>query len=101
MIVFGFSKMLMKTQVVLDYSKKAGYKTILFTDLMVSEMLKMADISLYTYRGDLWEFHSMVSPLALLDCLIVGVALKMENTALKKLEDLSDIRKQYSDYIKR
>ncbi|WHH58755.1 MurR/RpiR family transcriptional regulator [Petroclostridium sp. X23] len=100
-IVFGFVKMLVETHVVLDYSKSIGCTTILITDLMVSEMVDAANIILYTCRGEIYEFHSMVSPMALMDCIIVGIALKMESSALNLMDKLIDIRKTYSSYLPR
>lgn len=101
LLVFGFSKMLVETEVILDYSKERKYKTILFTDLFVSKMLDMCHISLYCCRGGNYEFHSMVSAMALVDCLIVNIAMEIGDTALRNLEDLSKLREKYSSYIKR
>lgn len=100
-LVFGFSKMLVETEVVLNYSKEAKYKTILFTDLFVSEMLDMCNISLYCCRGKSHEFHSMVSAMALVDCLIVNIAMEIEDIAMENLVNLSKLRKKYFSYIKR
>lgn len=100
-IIFAFSKKLVETQVLLDHSKKTGYDTILFTDLLVSDMNDLADVVLYTCRGDIREFHFMASPMILIDCLIAAITIKMEAAAFKKLENISEIRNLYADYIKR
>ncbi len=99
-MVFGFSKKLVETHVILDYGKKVGYETIVFTDLLISDMNDMADISLYTCRGGIREFHFMASPMILIDCLIAAITIKMESNALSKLDNISEIRAMYSHYIK-
>lgn len=100
-LVFGFSKMLVETKVLLEFCNKNKYKTILLTDLMESEMSRLADISLCVYRGSINEFHSMTSITALIDCIIVEIALRFGNKAIQKLDKLSSLRKDYSSYIRR
>ncbi|MGP7818114.1 MurR/RpiR family transcriptional regulator [Niallia sp. 01092] len=97
-IVFAFSNIASETKIIFDYAKKAGYQTILITDLLVSELIEDADIVLHTYRGQKWEYHSMVAPTILIESLIVGVGMENEQTSLAKLEHLNKLRKQYSSF---
>ncbi|MEA4848506.1 MAG: MurR/RpiR family transcriptional regulator [Clostridiaceae bacterium] len=98
-VIFGFVNVLREIRVILDFAKKKNCTTILITDLLVSEMIEKSDIVLYTARGELWEFHSMVAPLALVETLIVGVSQKNEKKSLSKLKDLHQLRKDYEAYI--
>jgi len=100
-ILFGFVNMLQEIRVLLDYAKKKCCTTILITDLLVSEMIEMSDIIFYTARGELWEFHSMVAPVVLVESLIVGVSQKNEEKSLSKLNDLHQLRKNYEAFIPR
>lgn len=98
-ILFGFFNFSPESRVVLDYAEKIGFTTILITDLVVSEMIEESDIVLYTERGELWEFHSMVAPIAIVESLVVGVAMEDEDKYLDSLNYLQEIREKYSDYL--
>ena len=69
------------------------------TDLMVSDMIDRSDIVLYAERGELWEFHSMVTPVAIIDSLAVGIAMKHEKEYLERLNQLHRLRKKYASRI--
>ncbi|WP_088186859.1 MurR/RpiR family transcriptional regulator [Desulfosporosinus sp. FKA] len=99
-IMFSYSRLLSEVKILLKHSKIAGYHTILFTDLMTSDYLELADIILYSYRGEPNEYHSMMSPLALLDLLILKIAQLKENP-LEKMKYLQELRETYGSIIKR
>ncbi|TDX59000.1 MurR/RpiR family transcriptional regulator [Orenia marismortui] len=98
-IIFAFFKVLAESKVILDYAEKIGFKIILITDLIVSEMVDRSDIVLYVDRGEVWEFHSMVAPIALVESIIVAIAMKDEKKSLDKLNYLHELRKEYSSYL--
>jgi len=98
-IIFGFFKVLPETQVILDYAEKIGFRIILITDLIISEMVDKSDIVLYVERGEVWEFHSMVAPIALVESLVVAIAMDNEQKSLEKLNYLHKLRKEYSSYL--
>lgn len=94
-LIFGFVSESPELAVLLDDAKERGYRTLLVTDLLVSPMLDKATVTLYTARGQLWEFHSMVAPVALLETLIVAVGKQMEEQAVAGSEALHELRKKY------
>ncbi|KPU42388.1 HTH-type transcriptional regulator MurR [Oxobacter pfennigii] len=98
-VIFGFVNILPEVRVLLDFAGQKICTTLLITDLLVSEMIEKSNIVLYTARGELWEFHSMVAPIALLESLIVGVSRKNEKESLCKLDELHKLRKHYEEYI--
>jgi len=100
-IIFNFSKVLPETTVILDYARKANYQCLLITDLLVSEILEQADMVLYSYRGQIHEFHSMVAPTMLVESLIVGVGSEEKDAALQKLEHLAALRKAYTALLRK
>lgn len=100
-IVFGFSNVIPEQKVILDHSKKIGYSTILITDLYFSELIHMSDVVLHVERGEIWEFHSMVTPLLLVEALVVGIALKNEDESMDKLDYLHELRNLYKKYLPR
>lgn len=100
-VVFGFLRPLPETKVILQYAKTAGYKIILITDLLVSEMREMSDIVLYVCRGESSEFHSMVGPMVLIDCLVIAIVRTDEKKYLDKLQNLYQLRKEFINIIPR
>ena len=97
--IFGFFNTLPETQVILNHAKEVGFTTILVTDLVISDMIDNSDIVLFTERGELWEFHSMVAPIALVESIIVSLAMNNEEKYLSKLHDLHKLRKKYASYL--
>lgn len=61
----------------------------------------MKSIAIYISRGELWEFHSLVAPLVLVEALIVGVSRQNEEKSLTKLNNLQQLRKEYESVIPR
>ncbi|WP_152398991.1 MurR/RpiR family transcriptional regulator [Paenibacillus cellulositrophicus] len=98
-VIFGFVSESPELSVLLDHAKVKGYRTLLVTDLAVSGMLEKADVTLYTARGQLWEFHSMVAPVALLETLIVAVGKQMEEQAVAGSVELHELRRRYQKVL--
>ena len=61
-LLFGYSRLLTEVQILLSYSEKAGYQTILFTDLLAEEHLSNANLTLYSFRGEPNDYHSVATP---------------------------------------
>ncbi|SFL88179.1 MurR/RpiR family transcriptional regulator [Salibacterium qingdaonense] len=94
-VIFGFAKPLPETRALFDEAEEKGMKVILVTDLQVFEFIPRADVVLYTERGEMWEFHSMVAPVALIESVIVELGRTREDTAMAHLEELHRLRKKY------
>ncbi|WP_080843723.1 MurR/RpiR family transcriptional regulator [Cytobacillus gottheilii] len=101
LFLFGFVQASVEINVLLDYAKKKEICTILMTDMLVSPLLEQATYTLYTSRGDVGEFHSMVAPIALIESIVVNVGKHMGDQALDKLHELHQIRKDYHDRLPR
>lgn len=98
-VLFGFVAKSPEIEVLLDFAKERGCKTVLVTDLAVSDMLGQADVSLYTARGQLWEFHSMVAAIAVIETLIVAIGKLREREALANGEKLHELRRRYQKLL--
>lgn len=98
-LIFQFVDLLPETKVIFDHAASIGARTILITDRLVTDMRDHADYTLYAHRGEMWEFHTMVSPVAVLEALIMGVGKQLEENSLLPLEKLSNIRKKYINII--
>ncbi|CAM4288135.1 MurR/RpiR family transcriptional regulator [Paenibacillus tarimensis] len=95
-VLFCFIRMLPESKVILEQAKQAGYRTLLITDRLVSDFTDLADYTLFASRGEMWEFHSMVAPTFLIENLIIAVGMRNQEASLRKLEELSRLRKQYA-----
>lgn len=98
-IIFGFTQESPEIKVLFDFANNIGCKTVLITDLMVSSMIDNATFCLYTARGELWEFHSMLAPLALVESIIVSVGKAREEESLDKLKKLQELRNAYKKLL--
>ena len=99
--MFGFVEMSREAAVLLDYAKKVKYKTIIVTDLLISDFHEEGDYIFYTNRGELWEFHSMIAPTFLVETFILGIGQNLEQQSLENLQKLSELRKMYKDQLPR
>ncbi len=100
-VIFGFIRLLPEAKVLLQHSKTVGYKTILLTDQLISDFTDLADCVLFASRGELQEFHSMVAPTYMVENLIIATGMGNKERSLKKLEELSHLRKQYANELPR
>jgi len=95
-LFFGFVRKSPEAAVIIEHAAIAGYKTILVTDLLLSDMIDGSDIVLQVDRGERDAFHSLVAPMAIIDSLSISLAGRLGDQAMRKLQLLHDIRKQYS-----
>ncbi|MCF3944531.1 MurR/RpiR family transcriptional regulator [Oceanobacillus alkalisoli] len=98
-IIFQYVKLLPESKAILDYANRLGIKTILFTDQLVGEMNRLADYVLYAYRGDTWEFHSMVAATTVVEMLVMLVGQRLEEKSMENLQKLSKLRREYGDIV--
>ncbi|WP_113927150.1 MurR/RpiR family transcriptional regulator [Bacillus sp. P14.5] len=98
-LLLGFVNSSSEAKVIFDYKNKTNSTTILITDRLVSDLNTEAEYAFYASRGEMWEFHSMVAPTVILECLIVGVGVLREDTVLNRLQKLNSLRKEYAQYL--
>ena len=98
-LCFGFVRTSPELSVILEQSQQAGYRTILITDLLVAEMIDQSDIVLHVDRGEREAFHSLVAPMVLVDSLSISITGEHGEEAMHKLQQLHQLRKQYSSTL--
>lgn len=96
---FGFVRKSPELAVILDQAQHARYTTILVTDLLVAEMIDRSDIVLHVDRGEREAFHSLVAPMVLIDSLSISITGERGDDAMQKLQQLHQLRKQYSSIL--
>lgn len=94
-VMFSFAKLSREGRIILDRSKEAGYRTLAFVSRTCIPAEERADISLFAYRGQEQEYHSMAAPTALLDALVVAVSQQLGSRGNEALENLHQIKKKY------
>lgn len=99
MLIFCFSRILAETTVLLQHKQNVGFPCIIFSDLL-SDGLQDAESFLYCYRGEPTEYHSMVTVMAVVDSLIIKIAMESDHF-VKRIDQLNELRSKYQKYIHR
>jgi DNA-binding MurR/RpiR family transcriptional regulator len=97
-VMFGFHRIAPECQMILEYAGELTCTTVMITDRLVSDLIDQVSIVLYVCRGEMWEFHSMVAPTAVIESLIIAVGLRLEKQALSTLETLQSLRRRFSNH---
>lgn len=100
-LLLCFTRLLPEAEVILDYASNTGSQAVLVTDREDLLYGLGASISFYVSRGELGEFHSMVTPLLLMEQMVLAVGLKQKEQALTQLERLGELRSRYADRLPR
>lgn len=98
-ILFSFSKLSKEGRVLLEQSHRAGYRTLAFVSRTCMPLEERADISLFAYRGETKEYHSMAAPAALADALVVAVTERLGSQGVQALERLHQMKKDYGGQL--
>ena len=94
-ILFCYSKISREARMILEYAADAGYGTLAFTGEHTSSAERHADISLYVFRGEKGEYHSMASAAAMVDALIVALSERMEMQSAESLIRIQKLKEAY------
>ena len=99
-VLFGFSKVSAEGSIILNHQKRAGYQTLLFTSRTYHDEKHRADINLFVYRGEENEYHSMTTPIAVVDALVLALSAQMGATAVDRLEEIRKLKTEYGKQLK-
>lgn len=94
-VMFSFSKLSREGRVILEHRRAAGYQTLAFVSRTCIPPEEQADISLFAYRGEEMEYHSMSAPTALLDALVLAAASRLGPRGADALERLHQLKTTY------
>ena len=97
-VMFSFSKLSREGSVILNHSKSAGYKTLAFVSRTFIPPEERADISLFAYRGEEKEYHSMAAPTALLEVVVLAVSSQLGQQGADSMEQLHELKKTVFPY---
>jgi DNA-binding MurR/RpiR family transcriptional regulator len=91
----GFLRVSAELAAVIDHAHKMGCRTILLTDTLGSAFGDQVDVVLAARRGPVSDFHSLTVPMAILNALILGVALRRPEASLGALKRFEELRAAY------
>lgn len=100
-LIFSFTRKLPETEVILDCVSRTGCSAIMVTDREDFRYGTSAQVSFYVSRGDMGEFHSMVTPLLLIEQLILSIGILNKEKVIERLDYLGQLRKRYADKLPR
>ena len=98
-LIFCFGRVLAETTVLLAQKSHVGFSCVIFSDLLANG-LQNSEAFLYCYRGEPTEYHSMVSLMAVVDSLIIKIAMESFDS-MARINQLNDLRNKYQKYIRR
>lgn len=91
-LVAGFHYARPELVAVLEHARATGCRSILLTDTLGITLRDKADVILAARRGPVSTFHSLTVPMAILNALILAVALARPEESLAALTRLEQLR---------
>ncbi|HOE70396.1 MAG TPA: MurR/RpiR family transcriptional regulator [Brevefilum sp.] len=85
-------------QLLLDYSRQAGCKTIIVTDTLGSILDDCVDVVLAAQRGPVGEFHSLVVPMTVINALLLTYASEEQDQIMPLLDKLDALREKLNRF---
>ncbi|MDU5948095.1 MAG: SIS domain-containing protein, partial [Paenibacillus macerans] len=100
-LLFNFTRLLPETEVILDCVQRVGCSAVMITDREEFRYGAQVEAAFYVSRGEMGEFHSMVTPLLLIEQMILSIGLFNKEKVLSKLEYLGELRARYAGKLPR
>jgi DNA-binding MurR/RpiR family transcriptional regulator len=95
LLATGFHHNNIELAAVIDHAHKIGCRIILLTDTLGSVYRDKVDVVLSARRGPVSNFHSLTVPMAILNALILGVAMRKPHATLAALDQFQKLRAMY------
>ena len=80
---------------VLDHAQKLGSPRVLLTDTLGSAFKDKVDVVLSARRGPVSNFHSLTVPMAILNGIILALAMAKSDESVGYLTKLQELRAAY------
>ncbi len=96
-IGIGFFRCAREILIAFDYAKKHSIATIAVTHSSISDLAKLATVTLVANRGPVKEVNSLVVPMAVLNALVIALAQREGPRSLEALGKLDQINALYQD----
>ncbi len=90
-----FHRVTAEVVAVLEHSRALGCKVVMLTDILEPGFKAKADVILAARRGPVSTFHSLTVPMAILNALILAVAMNRSKESIAYLDLLQKLRAEY------
>lgn len=94
-LALGFHRVTGELIATIDYARRIGCKTILLTDTLCAHFQGKVAVILAARRGPVSTFHSLIVPMAILNAMILAVAMERPAKSLRALKRMEDLRAEY------
>jgi DNA-binding MurR/RpiR family transcriptional regulator len=94
-IATGFHHMSAELAAVVEHAHTVGCPTILITDTLGAAFHGKVDVVLAARRGPVSTFHSLTVPMAIVNALILAVAMARPDESLAALDHMQQMRTAY------
>ena len=91
----GFHHVRPELVAVIDHARAMGCRSVLLTDTLGPALRGKVDVILAARRGPVSTFHSLTVPMAILNALILAVAMARPDESLAALNRLQQLRATY------
>lgn len=98
-VLFAFDQMPIEAQLILEHQKKVGFTTLVITDRLYNNQTLEGHNQLYVARGDKDTYHSMVTPMAMIDTLVVEYAKMYPDETIDAFDAFDAFDALYNLYI--
>lgn len=95
LLLFNFLRFSEETEVLLTVAARQGAKTVLVTDLQLSAITRQVDEYLQVSRGSGQFFQSLVTPVLVMEAIILVIGKQLGPQAAERLVALEKFRKIY------
>jgi DNA-binding MurR/RpiR family transcriptional regulator len=94
-VATGFHRVSNELAVVVEHARVVGCPTILITDTLGAVFHGKVDVVLAARRGPVSTFHSLTVPMAIMNALILAVAMAQPDESLAALDQMQKMRATY------
>jgi DNA-binding MurR/RpiR family transcriptional regulator len=94
-VATGFHRVSNELAVVVEHARVVGCPTILITDTLGAVFHGKVDVVLAARRGPVSTFHSLTVPMAIMNALILAVAMARPDESLAALDQMQKMRAAY------
>lgn len=91
----GFHRISRELSALIDHAYEIKCRIILLTDTLAPEFRDKADVILSARRGPVSTFHSLTVPMAIMNALILAVAMSKPEDSLAALTQFEEMRSSY------
>ncbi len=91
----GFHRNSKELQALIEHAHQLKCQSILLTDTLAPAFRDKVDVILSARRGPVSSFHSLTVPMAIINALILAVAMTHPETSLEALERFEGMRDKY------